>query len=47
MRRFLEMIFKRKTKEAIGNKEDIFLKTASQQLKELAQKGLSIPVFTL
>lgn len=34
-------------KGQVNNEEQVFLRNAQAQLKELAKKGLSIPVFTL
>lgn len=49
MRRILEKIFKKNKKRAarLESENEIFVKDAREQLKELAKKGLSIPVFTL
>lgn len=52
MRRFFIGIFKiRKPAEKKEKNKDleneVFLKEAGEQIRELARKGLSIPVFTL
>ncbi len=50
MRKIFERIFRRnkKRKDVVSNDEnEIVLKVAQEQLKELAKRGLSIPVFTL
>lgn len=48
-RKFLRF-FKREKKQAIDryqSENEVLLKSGQEQLKELAKKGLSIPVFTL
>lgn len=54
MRRFLDRIAKfwrQADKRQMASKTDVenedFLRVAQEQLRELAKKGLSIPVFTL
>lgn len=52
MRRFLEKFLKRGKEKRPARLEnesenEVFLKNAQEQLRELARKGLSIPVFTL
>lgn len=50
MRKLFEKFFKKENKKAARletQENEVFLKTAGEQLRILARKGLSIPVFTL
>lgn len=52
MRRFFEKILKQKNQKRAARLEnnsetDLFVRQASEQLRILAKRGLSIPIFTL
>jgi hypothetical protein len=47
MAKFWRQADKRQMAAKTNVENEVFLKTAQEQLRELAKKGLSIPVFTL